>query len=453
MNGHRGIIFVLLLIILISIIYWAVVYNILHQPEIPVERDIFALKEPRVHVRLIHTVDSLNLELRADWHLAAGAAQPKMDLPRGSQLSIVALKNNLLITSNKFSGDWMADTLFLSGTEHGAELAIANVPFGIGWSWAGKEKRIYSGQLRITTTTQGHLHGVDNLPLEEYLRGVVPYEIGKDAPFAALQAQAIAARSEAVMALREKVYRGPGYDLTADVMCQVFGGTGRRTALVDSAIASTSGVVLYSGDRPIHAYYSANCGGHSEKIANVWPERDRPAPYLSGHFDTRQRIPIKLTGEKKIARWLASDPDVYCNPSHYPKLSTGSGKHFRWQQKITRAALSELVAQKKQIGRISEIKILKRGVSGRVIELAFIGEDDSLVVRSELAIRQIWQPPLRSACFVVHEQDGIFTLDGAGWGHGVGMCQTGAITQASLGISYKQILQHYYRGSQLRMLY
>ncbi len=453
MNNHRGIFDVLLLLVLISLIYWAAVYNILHQPDIPVEPGIFSQKEPELRVQIINSPDTLELIMLSDWFVFAGKNQPQMNLARGTHVAIECANGKLILRSTTFSGNWLVDSLRLFGAEVDGELQIKNVPYGAGWWWAGKEDRNYSGEIKLYPFETGSVQVIVKLPLEKYLRGVVPYEIDGDSPLEALKAQAIAARSEAVMALRSTFYSGRRFDLTADVECQVFGGNKKRTIVSDSAIAYTRGLVLFSEDNPIHAYYSSNCGGHSETIANVWPERAQPAPYMSGHFDSRERIPIKLHGEKMIARWLASNPDVYCNPSYYKDLPAWNSKSFRWRRSFSVAELTELISHKKNIGRFETVKVLRRGVSGRIISLAFIGRQDSLVVRSELAIRQISQPPLRSACFIVQQGDGFFEFAGAGWGHGVGMCQSGALTQANLGISYEKILQHYYRDAQLRRLY
>ncbi|MCA9734895.1 hypothetical protein KC799_22365, partial [candidate division KSB1 bacterium] len=185
----------------------------------------------------------------------------------------------------------------------------------------------------------------------------------------------------------------------------------------------------------------------------VWPDRPRPLTYQQGNFDSETIFPIDLSSEKLIYRWLMSSPDVYCNPEYYKDLPTWSRDNFRWRKEFTGAALSRLIAKHKDIGMLQEIKVLKRGVSGRISSIRFVGSTNHLDVNTELAIRQIWQPPLQSSCFFVEEQGGLFTLVGAGWGHGVGMCQTGAVSQAHKGITYKKILAHYYRDSQLKFLY
>ncbi|KAA3659515.1 MAG: SpoIID/LytB domain-containing protein [Calditrichaeota bacterium] len=454
MAKHRGILTVVVLLILFTLIYWIVVYRILHKPDIPSEPNIFALVEPNVRVRILNTADNIHLQALSDWLIKDGTQGADTSLPANSQLTIsLSPKNKLVLETESLADKLVADSLRLHSAVSGGELLIQNVPFGVGWWWEGKEDRVYEGELLVFPGDKQRIDVVVRLPLEAYLCGVVPYEIGADAPKEALKAQAIAARSEALMALRSGLYKGTHYDLTSDVECQVFAGNSKRTAQSDSAVYDTRGLSLFCEDEPIHAYYASNCGGHSEIIENVWPDRPRPATYTQGNFDSETIFSIDLSSEKLIYRWLMSSPDVYCNPEYYKALPSWSRENFRWKKEFTTASLSMQIAKHKDIGMVQEIKVLKRGVSGRISAIRFIGDSGYLDVNSELAIRQIWRPPLRSSCFFVDEQGGLFTILGAGWGHGVGMCQSGAIAQAHQGEAYDEILAHYYRDSQLKLLY
>lgn len=123
------------------------------------------------------------------------------------------------------------------------------------------------------------------MPIEDYLKGVVPYEIGSDSPIEALKAQAVAARTEAIVALRSELYSGEHYDLTSDVECQIFSGDHKRTVQSDLAVELTRGLILTEHGKPINAYYSSNCGGHSETIKNVWPDRPEAESYSTSQSD------------------------------------------------------------------------------------------------------------------------------------------------------------------------
>lgn len=453
MQKYRGIIYVLILLLVFSIVYWIYVYNALHQPGTPVEQDIFSFEEPRIRVRIINSLSSIHINFNDKWHITTGDRKTATDAEKGSRLTVETEKSQLILRGGAHAAIVQSDSIKMSSSTRFGELEIEGVPFGIGWWWGGRENRKYSGDISFYPLADGNIEVVIDVLLEDYLCGVVPYEMGADSPIAALQAQAVAARSEAVMALRSAVYSGPHYDLTSDVECQVFAGNNKRTKKSDTAVKMTQGIVLFANEKPMHAYYSSNCGGHSEKIENVWPDRKRPLPYQNGYFDSKNIYPVDLSSEKLISRWLASRPDVYCNPDFNPQLPEWSAKNFRWSQSFSTAALTRLIARNKDIGNLIEIKPLNRGVSGRISHVQFIGTKDTLDVQSELAIRQIWQPPLRSACFTANKKDGYFILNGAGWGHGVGMCQSGAISQANQGISFEDILMQYYRGAHLKQVY
>ncbi|MCB9502048.1 MAG: SpoIID/LytB domain-containing protein [Deferribacteres bacterium] len=453
MGKHRGILTVVILLILFTVIYWFFVYRILNKPDIPSEPDIFALQEPDIRVRILNAAGEIKIQLLDEWLVAVDDQKNETSLPAKSNLTISASQNKLKFEMDTLPEDIIADSLLLTCSVSKGALLIQDVPYGVGWWWEGKEDRVYEGELLLFPAEGEYVDAVIRLPLEDYLLGVIPYEIGGDSPQEALKAQAVAARSEAIMALRSGMYCGPHHDLTADVECQVFSGNAKRTRESDEAVRETRGIALFCEDKPIHGYYASNCGGHSEIIENVWPDRPRPLTYQQGNFDSETIFPIDLSSEKLIYRWLMSSPDVYCNPEYYKDLPTWSRDNFRWRKEFTGAALSRLIAKHKDIGMLQEIKVLKRGVSGRISSIRFVGSTNHLDVNTELAIRQIWQPPLQSSCFFVEEQGGLFTLVGAGWGHGVGMCQTGAVSQAHKGITYKKILAHYYRDSQLKFLY
>src|SRR5690606_33512984 len=135
----------------------------------------------------------------------------------------------------------------------------------------------------IRVTKEGKLNAIVILPLDEYLRGVVPSEIGSTSPPEALKVQAIAARGETLVALRTRKYAGDHYDICADVNCQVFSGTRNRSEQADAAIKATRGLALFHEGEPIGAYYASNCGGFSENAHFVWPDRHPdPVPYWMG---------------------------------------------------------------------------------------------------------------------------------------------------------------------------
>ncbi|MFA7418488.1 MAG: SpoIID/LytB domain-containing protein [Melioribacteraceae bacterium] len=403
--------------------------------------------EPIVRVRIINSVDTLRISFNGEW-LLNNDSETKLTLEDDDVLFVINNDEIKLLKAGRSSNIESAHFVLRCREKKGT-LKIKDVPYGVGWWWENKEDRIYEGELHFYRTKENKFEVVVHLPLEEYLKGVVPYEIGNDSPLEAMKAQAVAARSEAVMALNSKLYRGEHHDLTSDVECQVFSGTKKRTTSSDLAVTETKNLILSENGKPINAYYASNCGGHSELIKNVWGDRPGVESYSVSNFDSEDSNEIDLSNGVDLRKWLFSNPPSYCNPNIHGDLPTWSQNNFRWKVEITKEAISKMAAKGKDLGNLLDIKVLKRGESGRAYLAKFIFEKESLDVKGELKIRQMISPPLRSACFVVDKTDSGFVFYGAGWGHGVGMCQSGAIAMAKDGTGFEAILKHYYKKARL----
>ncbi len=244
-------------------------------------------EEPMVGVRIVYTLDEIKATPSESYYLRVFDEETRVTLEPAQPLVIKT--DGAAITAT--SGDkelLKGAVLDLTPGSPAGSLTIEKVPYGIGWWWAGVEDRDYEGKIQIRINENKKLDVVVTLPIEEYLRGVVPSEIGGDSPAEALKAQAVAARSETVTALRKRTYAGDHYDMCADVECQVYSGTKKRTEATDAAIKATRGLVLTYKDEPIPAFYASNCGGCSEDAWNVWPSRTGPVPYWSSRFDTAE---------------------------------------------------------------------------------------------------------------------------------------------------------------------
>jgi peptidoglycan hydrolase-like amidase len=220
--------------------------------------------------------------------------------------------NHIRIKSTSLSINDSLMRIDLKSISENGTLQIKNVPYGIGWWWQGSEDRIYEGYFEISINGNNKFDVIISLPLEKYLCGVVPYEIGNDAPIEALKAQVIAARSETVSALISGKYKGDNYDLCADVECQVFAGNNKRNALTDKAVEETKGLCLLYDCEVIGAYYASNCGGISESVENVWPLRSGAVPYWSSYFDSDEDL--NYNPKENPKEWIESNPNVFCNP-------------------------------------------------------------------------------------------------------------------------------------------
>jgi SpoIID/LytB domain protein len=408
--------------------------------------------EPTVRVRILNNADTLKIIFNGDWLLTSETLS-KQILQEDGEI-IFTIENNKTKIADSNGGSYLTEDKFiLQSSNESAALTIKNVPFGVGWWWEGKEDRIYEGELHIYKTDENKFEVVIHLLLEQYLKGVVPYEIGPDSPLEALKAQAVAARSEAIIALTSKLYSGEHYDLTSDVECQVFSGNRRRTAKSDFAVDETKSLILSENGKPINAYYASNCGGHSELIKNVWGDRPAPESYTISQFDWEEQNELDLSVEENTREWIFSNPPSYCNPNINRELPEWSQNNFRWKRELTFNEAVKMTSKGNELGNLLDIEIIKRGTSGRAYLAKFIFKKENIEVKGELKIRQMFSPPLRSSCFVVDKTEAGFLIHGAGWGHGVGMCQSGTITMANNGNGFEQILKHYYRKAELLRVY
>ncbi|MCK7516877.1 MAG: hypothetical protein MZV64_03715 [Ignavibacteriales bacterium] len=179
----------------------------------------------------------------------------------------------------------------------------------------------------------------------------------------------------------------------------VFSGNRRRTEKSDLAVELTKSIILSENGKPINAYYASNCGGHSELIKNVWGDRPTPESYNVSNFDWEEQISTDLSVEENVREWIFSNPPSYCNPNINRELPEWSQNNFRWKREFTYDEAARMTSKGKDFGNLLDIKILERGTSGRAYLAQFIFEKESLEVKGELKIRQMFSPPLRSSCF------------------------------------------------------
>lgn len=412
--------------------------------------------EPNVRVLVMDGVELLRVDLLADGTLTGSETEQAVPLASDSAIVIEAI--GPIVTARDATTDvelLTAPVLYVETDAAAGRVMLRDDVTGA----TPRGNPEYEGLLEVRSDSSSTVAAIFELPVEEYLRGVVPFEIGVTAPFEAMKAQAVAARSETITALVERTYSGTHYDICSDVQCQVFRGAGRQSERTDASIAETRGVILTYDGAPIPAYYSSNSGGHTEDIRNVWPDRDRGIPVWDGVFDGDPAdAPADLRVEENAREWLLSPPAVYTNPELHPDIPSFTHPNFRWEVTHTAEDLSAAVARTSDIGRILAIETGHRGPSARLVSVRFVGEDGSLEVGPELTIRRTFDPALRSSAFIVEpvgdsERPEAFRIIGAGFGHGVGLCQTGAMGRALAGQSYDEILLHYYEGAELERLY
>ena len=338
----------------------------------------------------------------------------------------------------------------------GREEAIRYSVPGIKKSYSsGTETRTYTGGLAISPDRTGKLTLVNSLGAERALKGTVPAEIFASAPQSALRAQAIAARNEIFSAIGVRNLADP-YMLRADIYDQVYGGVGAEDKRTSLAVEATRGKVMFHGNQIVEAFYSSNAGGFTENNENVWDME--PRPYLRGRADAPEgSVPLAFRdgiSEAELEKFLDEGFEAFSKIA-----PVSSAKSFRWDRSVKAdVPLKWLKDAGHRIGRIKDVRIKKRGISGRIIQLEVVGTRDTAIVERELNVRRLFGG-LRSGLFlmdVTRNKRGeitAFDFQGAGFGHGVGMCQTGAIGMASKGHKEEAILGHYYSGIEIRDLY
>lgn len=406
------------------------------------------------------------------WRLLVAKEFANEEEARLYQQQNAALAKTRFITEESLSGDILlispkGDQLALRDAVRlsGPEFTIHNVQVGEGYHWSRKETRTYNGELEFRIDKNGRLTAINVLTLEEYIKGVVPGEMSANFPLEALKAQAIAARTFFLFNFG-RVHANEPFDVCATVHCQAFVGTKVNNAKVEKAVRETRGVVVLQNGELCTTPFSAMCGGHTENSENVWI--GGPQSHLRGVFDVLNAGPIEsrfdLSNEQNARTWIESLPTVFCNvqKNGNPEYAAYAKKFFRWQVSMSRSELEKNIENYsgKEFGSLVDLVPVSRGVSGRIIELRIVGTKDSFTIGKELRIRKALSPnTLYSACFVIDKKDvsgklaDEFIIKGAGWGHGVGMCQIGAALMAEKGGDAKTILQHYYSGTQIKRLY
>jgi len=356
------------------------------------------------------------------------------------------------------TGATVAASRDLVAVDSPGDILVRRVEYGVGYAFHGFQDRRYHGRLFIAVDKLGKLALVEALPLEELLRGLVPSEMFASAPPEALEAQAITARGEVLAKIGARHLTDP-YLLCAEQHCQVYGGLGSERASTDAAVRATRGEALFSRQgRLVDSVYSAVCGGHTEDNEVVW---GGPAdPSLRGVSDLVEGATGDLRDEAQLRKWVDRVPHSYCRVSGVAPVSK-----VRWTKRFTAQELDALL-QPLGVGRVLRLEPRERGSSGRAAVLHVVGDRGEAEVRGELRIRKMLKNLNSSAFYVEPEVGGsaggaataedrpaAFVFRGAGWGHAVGMCQTGAIGRANQGQGYREILRHYFNGAEITPIY
>jgi len=381
---------------------------------------------------------------------------------------------------------------FLPQTDE-ASFSLYDVTIGVNFHWERKETQTFLGKLKFIINGNS-VCAVNELPVERYLESVISSEMSATSSLELLKAHAVISRSwllvqmqnrrkgEATAHVAASEIQGNGelirwydredhtlFDVCADDHCQRYQGITKETsAHVAEAIRQTAGQVLIDEDEICDARFSKCCGGETEEFQYCWENLRKP--YLVALRDAPQQEALDLTVEANADRWIRSSPESFCNTRDAKVLSQVLNNYdqetsdfYRWRVEYTQQQVQQLLTEKLGIdfGAVVDLIPVERGTSGRLSKLRIVGEKLTLVIGKELEIRRaLSKSHLYSSAFVVdafgRNEQGIpkrFALIGAGWGHGVGLCQIGAAVMGERGYSYKEILLHYYPGAIIKQIY
>ncbi len=315
------------------------------------------------------------------------------------------------------------------------------------------KSRGFRGQL-ILRNEQGAVTAINRVGLEDYLQGVLPMEAAPSAHVEYLRAHAIASRSAALA--RSGRHRAQGYDLCGTTHCEQYGGLDPERATTSAAVFDTRGRVLIAGGRPVDAVYSTNCGGVTAGNEEVW--LNKPVDFVRPTFDflePREGLALPMTSEA-LSKLLRNGADANCAPEAATTVTSASAARraeaFRWKRTFTAAELDQRLTAV-GLGALTDLLVAERGTSGRVIELKLIGSLKATSLRGDGMIRSTMQLP--STLFDLelkrNESGNLIeaTIIGGGFGHGVGLCQHGAMNLARRGWSHEAILRKYFVGVEL----
>lgn len=385
--------------------------------------------------------------------------------------------------------------LFQPVRYHEASFELNDVTIGVHFHWERKEDQQFKGALKIIIENE-KLTAINILPLEDYLVSVISSEMNAAASLELLKAHAITSRSwllaqlekgkvvqhssnayQSITETSEEYIRWydredhDNFDVCADDHCQRYQGITRQsTSIVEKAIAETRGMLLMDDETVCNARYSKSCGGITETFENVWEPEVHP--YLQSIVDNLklpEGFEADLRDEKAAEKWIRNSPEAFCNTNEKEVLSQVLNDYdqetkdfYRWKITYQQADLAQLIARKtgKDFGAILDLVPLERGQSGRIIKLKIVGSKLTLIIGKELEIRKsLSESHLYSSAFVVDKHNFTndipdeFTLTGAGWGHGVGLCQIGAAMMGAKGYQYDEILMHYFPAATISKEY
>jgi stage II sporulation protein D len=446
------------------------------------------MKEPTISVGILHD-DPITFELYGTYRC------PEIERDF-SGVFTVSRKNDSIRIVQQGKTVCESNEILFEPLDYGVDsIIIRDVVIGVKFHWERKEHQQFRGSLKIVKEGE-KLTAVNILPIEQYLLSVISSEMSATSNENLLDAHAIISRSWLLAQIEKsreiskegKKYQALHqtddelirwydredhtlYDVCADDHCQRYQGvTKAHTEVVAKSIEKTRGIVLKYNDRICDTRYSKSCGGLTESFENAWEPVKHP--YLSSVVDYKDDVPAykkDFSDERNAEAWIRENPPAFCNTNDASILSQvlldydqETSDFFRWKVEYTQKEIAALIGQKTELdfGDILDLIPVERGHSARLVKLKIVGSKKTLIIGKDLEIRRALSPShLYSSAIVVDKFDIVnevpqkFVLTGAGWGHGVGLCQIGAAVMGAQGYTYEQILKHYFRGAEILKIY
>ena len=438
------------------------------------------MKRPYINVGII-TGKEISLILNGKFNTGEGYTYT------GELRASVTADGKILLNGNE------TEAIEFIPQEDNCSFTLHNVTIGISYHWERQEEQTFIGTLKLISNGENVI-AVNVLPVEDYLVSVISSEMSATSSLEFLKSHAIISRSWLLAQIENRdkktVHKSLQqniqddkdclirwydredhtlFDVCADDHCQRYQGiTKASNPSVAKAVKETEGMVLMYGDEICDARFSKCCGGISETFDTCWEDKDYP--YLQPVIDNFENKEIPdLSIEENAEKWIRTSPDAFCNTNDEKVLKQILNNYdqettdfYRWKVEYSQKEISELIHRKTGIdfGEIKDLIPMQRGKSGRISRLKIIGTLRTMIIGKELEIRRaLSENHLFSSAFVVDKTyvtDSVpseFTITGAGWGHGVGLCQIGAAMMGEKGYSYNKILLHYYRNAEIRKLY
>ncbi|VAX19030.1 Amidase enhancer [hydrothermal vent metagenome] len=446
------------------------------------------MKEPNVSVAII-TDKQISFELHGEFlcsykkNKCSGTYVAKVN---GNAIEIINGSESTTVDDN---------TIFSPSDLISESFRIKGVLIGKQFHWQRKENQIFLGSLKLIIEGD-QVTAINVIPVEHYLESVISSEMNATSSAELLKAHAIISRSwllaqiekrkgidssdqiyESTIETDEEIIRWYDredhtlYDVCADDHCQRYQGITKMYAhSAQDAVAKTSGIVLKYEDKICDTRFSKSCGGVTESFENVWEPIEHP--YLKSIIDYKFEndiYDIDLRKERAAEKWIRENPHAFCNTNDEKILSQvlvdydrQTTDFYRWKVEYKQNELAELIKSESGIdfGEIVDLIPVERGYSGRLIKLKIVGTKKTLTIGKELEIRKVLSKThLYSSAIVIDKLNVVdnipqkFVLTGAGWGHGVGLCQIGAAVMGEMGYSFDEILLHYFKGASIKKIY